>query len=68
MASKQRAEQRRAEFRRQRDEEELQCRVGVIAEFNTGDPEATMHALAARTGGPGGPAGFETAISFSPVA
>ena len=54
MAKKRRTEQRaeqRAEYRRQREEEERQCRVGVIAEFDTGDPEATMHALAPRPGG-----------------
>jgi DICT domain-containing protein len=45
MARKQLAEQR-AEHRRQRDEEERQRRVMVITEFDAGDPEATMHALA----------------------
>jgi hypothetical protein len=47
MASKQRAERRRAEYRRQRDEGE-QARVTVITEFDAGDPEATMHALPMR--------------------
>jgi hypothetical protein len=42
---KQRAEQW-AEQRRQREEEEWQSRVMVITEFDAGDPEATMHALA----------------------
>jgi hypothetical protein len=42
---KQRAEQW-AEQRRQREEEERQSRVMVIAEFAAGDPEATMHAMA----------------------
>jgi len=46
MARKQRAEQW-AEYRRQRDEEERQARVMVIAEFDAGDSEATMHAMAA---------------------
>jgi hypothetical protein len=46
MAKKQRAEQRWAKHRRQREEEERQCRVGAIAEFDAGDPEATLHALA----------------------
>jgi len=45
MARKQRAEQW-AEHRRQRDEEERQSRVMVVAEFDAGDPEATLHALA----------------------
>lgn len=45
MARKQRAE-RWAEHRRQRDEEERQSRVMVITEFDAGDPEATLHALA----------------------
>ena len=35
-----------AEHRRQREEAELQSRVMVITEFDAGDPEATMHALA----------------------
>jgi hypothetical protein len=35
-----------AEHRRQRDEEDRQQRVMVITEFDAGDPEATMHALA----------------------
>ena len=38
--------EQRAEHRRQREEEERQSRVMVITEFDTGDPEATMHALA----------------------
>ena len=50
MAKQQRAAERRAEQwaerRRQHDEEERQSRVMVIAEFDAGDPEATMHALA----------------------
>ena len=46
MARKQLAEQW-AEHRRQRDEEDRQQRVMVITEFDAGDPEATMHALAA---------------------
>ena len=45
MAKKQRAEQW-AEHPRQRDKEERQCRVMIITEFDAGDPEATMHALA----------------------
>jgi hypothetical protein len=45
MARKHRAEQW-AEYRRQRDEAERQCRVTVITEFDAGDPEATMRALA----------------------
>src|SRR5215471_5089089 len=45
MARKQRAKQW-AEHRRQRDEEEQQNRVMVITEFDAGDPEATMHAMA----------------------
>jgi hypothetical protein len=45
MARKQRAEQW-AEHRRQRDEAERQSRVMVITEFDAGNPEATMHALA----------------------
>src|SRR5262249_58064774 len=36
-----------AEHRRQRDEEDRQQRVMVIAEFDAGDPEATMQAMAA---------------------
>jgi len=39
--------ERWAEYCRQRKEEERQRRVRVIAEFDTGDPEATLHALAA---------------------
>jgi hypothetical protein len=46
MARKQRAEQW-AEYRRQREEEERRQRVMVITEFGAGDPEATMHAMAA---------------------
>jgi len=45
MARKQQAE-RWAEQRRQRDEEERRQRVTVITEFDAGDPEATMHAMA----------------------
>ena len=45
MARKQLAEQW-AEHRRQRDEEERRQRVMVITEFDAGDPDATMHALA----------------------
>jgi len=45
MARKQRAE-RWAEYRRQRKEAERQRRVEVIAEFDAGDPEATLHSLA----------------------
>ena len=45
MASKHPAEQR-AERRRQREEEERRERVMVITEFDAGDPEATMHAMA----------------------
>jgi hypothetical protein len=37
---------RAAEHRRRRDEEERRQRVMVITEFDAGDPEATMHALA----------------------
>ena len=33
--------------RRPRDEEERRQRVTVITEFDAGDPEATLHALAA---------------------
>ena len=46
MAKKQRAEQW-AEHRRRRDEEERRQRVMVITEFDAGDPEATMQAMAA---------------------
>jgi hypothetical protein len=46
MARKQLAEQW-AENRRQRAEEERRQRVMVITEFAAGDPEATMHAMAA---------------------
>jgi hypothetical protein len=45
MAKKQRAKQR-AEHRRQCVEEERRRRVMVITEFDAGDPEATMHAMA----------------------
>jgi hypothetical protein len=45
MARKQRAGQW-AEHRRQCAEEELRQRVMVITEFDAGNPEATMHALA----------------------
>jgi hypothetical protein len=45
MARKRGAEQW-AEHRRQREEEERQSRVTVITEFDAGDPEATMHAMA----------------------
>jgi hypothetical protein len=45
MAGRQRAEQW-AEHRRQREEEDRQQRVMVITEFDAGDPEATMPALA----------------------
>ena len=45
MATKQRAEQW-AEHRRRGDEEERQQRVMVITEFDAGDPDATMHAMA----------------------
>ena len=45
MAKKQRAEQW-AERCRQRDEEDRRQRAMVIAEFDAGDPDATMHALA----------------------
>jgi hypothetical protein len=45
MARKQRAEQW-AEHRRQREEEERRQRVMVIAEFDAGDPEATMYGMA----------------------
>ena len=36
-----------AEHRRRHDEEERRQRVMVITEFDAGNPEATMHALAA---------------------
>jgi hypothetical protein len=46
MAKKQRVAEQRAErsaeYRRQCDEEERQRRVGVTAEFDAGDPAATM--------------------------
>jgi hypothetical protein len=45
MARKRQAEQW-AELRRQREEEDRRQRVAVIAEFDAGEPEATMHALA----------------------
>ena len=45
MAGKQRAEQW-AELCRQREEEDRQQRVTVITEFDAGNPEATLHALA----------------------
>ena len=47
MARKQLAEQW-AENRRQRAEEERRQRVTVITEFDAGDPEATLHALAGK--------------------
>ena len=46
MAGKQRAEQW-AKHCRQREEQERRQRVMVITEFAAGDPEATMHAMAA---------------------
>jgi hypothetical protein len=50
MARKQRAEHQRAEqwaeYRRQHEEEERRQRAMVITEFDAGDPEATMHAMA----------------------
>ena len=46
MVSKQ-LEKRWAEHRRQREEEERRQRVMIITEFDAGDPEVTMHALAA---------------------
>jgi len=45
MAGKRRAQQW-AEHQRQRDEEERQQRVTVITEFDAGEPEATLHAMA----------------------
>ena len=45
MAKKQRAEQW-AEHRRRREEEERRQRVMVITEFDAGDSDATMHAMA----------------------
>jgi hypothetical protein len=45
MAKKQQAEQW-AEHRRRRDEAERRQRVMIIPEFDAGDPDATMHALA----------------------
>jgi len=36
-----------AELRLQREQEERRQRESVIAEFDAGDPEATLHALAA---------------------
>jgi hypothetical protein len=47
MARKQRARQW-AEHRRQREEEDRRQCVMVITEFDAGDPEATMHAMAAQ--------------------
>ena|SRR5215472_2757806 len=48
--ARQRAAERRAEqlaeHRRQREEEERRQRVMVITEFDAGDSEATMHAMA----------------------
>jgi hypothetical protein len=44
-AAERRAEQR-TEYRRQYEEEERRQRVMVITEFDAGDPEATMHAMA----------------------
>ena len=44
-AAERRAEQW-AESRRQREEEDRRQRVAVITEFDAGDPEATLHALA----------------------
>ena len=35
-----------AEHRRRREEEERRQRVVVITEFDVGDPEATLHAMA----------------------
>src|SRR5262249_25218507 len=35
-----------AEHRRRRDEEERRQRVTVITDFDAGDPEATLHAMA----------------------
>jgi len=49
--ARQRAAERRAEqlaeHRRQREEEGRRHQVMVITEFDAGDPEATMHAMAA---------------------
>jgi HAMP domain-containing protein len=45
MVSKQLA-RRWAKQRRQREEEEQRQRVMVVTEFDAGDPEATMHAMA----------------------
>ena len=45
MAKKQQAEQW-AECRRRCDEDERRQRVMVITEFDAGEPEATLHALA----------------------
>jgi hypothetical protein len=51
MAKKQRATEQRvkrwAEYCRQRKEAEWQRRIEVITELDAGDPEATLHALAA---------------------
>jgi len=64
MAKKQRAVEQLAEqwaeYRQQRDEEERRQRVMVIAEFDAGDPEATLHALA---GGRGGSKIFANSLS-----
>ena len=46
MVSKQ-LEKRWAEQRRRREEEKHQQRVMVITEYDAGDPDATMHAMAA---------------------
>jgi hypothetical protein len=46
MAGKRRAKQC-AEQQRRRDEEEQRQHVMVFTEFDAGDPEATMHAMAA---------------------
>jgi hypothetical protein len=46
MAKKQQAEQW-AECRRRCDEDERRQRVMVITEFDAGNPEATLHAMAA---------------------
>src|SRR5262249_36280143 len=45
MARKRQTEQW-AEYRRQRDEEERRQRVMVITEFDAGDLEGTLHAMA----------------------
>jgi phage terminase small subunit len=46
MAKKQRTLERLAEHRRQREEEDRRQRVMAITEFDAGNPEATMHAMA----------------------